>query len=338
MIADLFVDLAWPISPMDFFVKQFDTCINLDKTLITLNAKNGREIQWRHIGWWRQSSLAKCTGRWHVDSLPVKKKVLPTRESTNVFQMEFHSKMMNSLDWQQCMKWLWLKKSKQTCEFDWVSSDSLMDSSLTIPSSPDVVWYLCSSAKEAGALPANTSGGDGVVERHLALRLAPDEVEAAACGGESPLLLTLPRQEKAPLLLLLLWLLCQAASSVDAISQPINQFISWTRRSWRTEIINTDPPNAWFRITRRPAYATTPTPKQMPRVSVATYAPARDQVSFIIIHFFTQSLIIWPLQLRRWPPRRRPWWLRFVTHLILGGRSLRNDPVFNATKCSNDET
>ncbi len=51
MITDLFVDLAWPISPMDFFVKQFDTCINLDKTLITLNAKNGREIQWRHIGW-----------------------------------------------------------------------------------------------------------------------------------------------------------------------------------------------------------------------------------------------------------------------------------------------
>jgi len=51
-----------------------------------------------------------------------------------------------------------------------------------------------------------------IAEALVAARLATDP--ATACGGESPLLLTLPRHEKAPLLLLvLLWLLCQAANS-----------------------------------------------------------------------------------------------------------------------------
>lgn len=75
--------------------------------------------------------------------------------------------------------------------------------------------------KLAGALPL-IKGGDGVAERNLSLRPAPDgitrpavPVPDEACGGESLLLETLPRQEKAPLLLLvLLWLLCQAARSV----------------------------------------------------------------------------------------------------------------------------
>lgn len=73
--------------------------------------------------------------------------------------------------------------------------------------------------KEAGALPM--SGGDGVPERNFNLR--PDvgmrvdpEVEEEACGGESPL--ALPPHEKAPLLLLLLTLLCQAANSVFTFS------------------------------------------------------------------------------------------------------------------------
>ena len=110
----------------------------------------------------------------------------------------------------------WKAELEQTCEgLLTPSSDSLMDSSLTIPSSWPDGWNLIPE-NEAGALPANTSGGDGVVERNLPLRFAVDaEDDAAAWGGESLLLLTLPRHEKAPLLLLLLWLLCQAASSVN---------------------------------------------------------------------------------------------------------------------------
>jgi hypothetical protein len=110
----------------------------------------------------------------------------------------------------------WKAELEQTCEgLLTPSSDSLMDSSLTIPSSWPDGWNLIPE-KEAGALPANTSGGDGVVERNLPLRFAVDaDDDAAAWGGESLLLLTLPRHEKAPLLLLLLWLLCQAASSVN---------------------------------------------------------------------------------------------------------------------------
>ena len=59
-----------------------------------------------------------------------------------------------------------------------------------------------------------TSGGEGVAERNLSLRPRTPEgatltpvfgaATAAPCGGESPLLLTLPRHEKAPLLLLVL--------------------------------------------------------------------------------------------------------------------------------------
>jgi hypothetical protein len=53
-----------------------------------------------------------------------------------------------------------------------------------------------------------------IAEALVAARLATDPEPTTACGGESPLLLTLPRHEKAPLLLLvLLWLLCQAANS-----------------------------------------------------------------------------------------------------------------------------
>ena len=54
-----------------------------------------------------------------------------------------------------------------------------------------------------------------MAEAFVAARLTTLGPVANACGGESPLLLTLPRQEKAPLLLLvLLWLLCQAANSI----------------------------------------------------------------------------------------------------------------------------
>ena len=67
--------------------------------------------------------------------------------------------------------------------------------------------------KEAGALPI--SGGDGVPERNFNLRpevgMRMVDPEQEACGGESPL--ALPAHEKAPLLLLLLTLLCQAANS-----------------------------------------------------------------------------------------------------------------------------
>jgi hypothetical protein len=68
--------------------------------------------------------------------------------------------------------------------------------------------------KLAGALPL-IKGGDGVAERNFSLRpvptgrtrpaapVEPDD-DDEACGGESLLLDTLPRHEKAPLLLLLL--------------------------------------------------------------------------------------------------------------------------------------
>ena len=74
--------------------------------------------------------------------------------------------------------------------------------------------------KEAGALPM--SGGDGVPERNFNLRpevgmRVDPEVEEEACGGESPL--ALPPHEKAPLLLLLLTLLCQAASSASTFEK-----------------------------------------------------------------------------------------------------------------------
>ena len=108
---------------------------------------------------------------------------------------------------------------------DCPSSDSLMDSSLAMPSSLLTWWWRNLPANDAGALPLK--GGDGVVERNLSLRLArddddpfnddvappPDAAVMTPCGGESLLLLTLPRHEKAPLLLLLLWLQCQAANS-----------------------------------------------------------------------------------------------------------------------------